>query len=335
MAAVALPGELWLEVVFHLADERDYKALVFGVPVLGRYVCASPSTVIARVKSHFGHTTYAVRGAFKAWYRNSLPHRRDGPASIERIGPNGRVRLHKWYRDGKLHRTDGPAYYTATDEDAALRFWYIDGKLMKVGLSGDRVYDVAWQVAHMSFEPGREVPLWIHPITSGRNRLSHLCASEAPGRYIRLILYEERSGRYGHIVRKGKDANAVFHPFRDPVSAPVAIYFGSTCVGHAFFQGSPTHASAAACAFAKHAASLETDDDRFELIKALASGDLPAHPLPDAVRDTTCRVAACSPEEPFVDDPYDGTYLDSSLEAPCVRLSENFTRAEFRALVRA
>ena len=59
---------------------------------------------------------YRLTGA-RAWWRDGVRHREDGPA-IESAG--GR---REWYRAGKLHRDDGPAVESAD----GYREWWRDG----------------------------------------------------------------------------------------------------------------------------------------------------------------------------------------------------------------
>ncbi len=53
----------------------------------------------------------------RAWRRNGLAHREDGPAYEWADGTRS------WYRNGLAHREDGPAYEWAD----GTRWWCLDG----------------------------------------------------------------------------------------------------------------------------------------------------------------------------------------------------------------
>jgi hypothetical protein len=123
-----LPAELWRSIVFFLTNERDYKALVLGVPTFGRYFLFYASTLKVEIMGHFGHVHRVTmtdppvpKIYYEDWTRFGLYHALDKSAIKMAEGEE------EWWNDGLLHRKDGPAI--RRKEYSA---WYEYGTLLKV-----------------------------------------------------------------------------------------------------------------------------------------------------------------------------------------------------------
>lgn len=110
----------------------------------------------------------------KAWYRNGLLHREDGPAFICNDGKESwyrHGRLHReggepavisneekgWWLFGKRHRTNGPAYTLANKNGYIKQIWYWQDKI-------HRVDGPALIIADVSLAGRRLNEWWIHGI---------------------------------------------------------------------------------------------------------------------------------------------------------------------------
>ena len=67
------------------------------------------------VRHRLGGPAY-ISGGYRAWYKDGLRHREDGPAIISPAGSE------YWYQNDQLHRLGGPAYISG-----GCRAWYKDG----------------------------------------------------------------------------------------------------------------------------------------------------------------------------------------------------------------
>jgi len=63
----------------------------------------------------------------KAWFKNGLLHRDEGPAMILYTYRGG-VADEGWFQNGKYHREDGPAWISYYDDFECSRYYYLNDK---------------------------------------------------------------------------------------------------------------------------------------------------------------------------------------------------------------